>query len=640
MAIVKVYNRDGSEYGELNTNDYVFNNEMITFEPTKFSIVLYPYIKINGVYYVNDGGDFYSTGKSNNSAVMMRSTSTYLYKNSPYFDDTEGFMSNEVKTPNSFSDRVSLGAVSQSWYKTKEILWPWETYYIPGYGIDGAAINGNGLIVGYNKEEDGYKYKNVLKYDDYFSALPQKYCYVSKTLNKFYWLYEDFNYSYTDSNKCRLGGRVVKLKYSSGTLVAQVIGDTTLNYQSIKFNPKEDICWLFFRKPVDSLSKSLKIFYDCSNTTFGYEKAIVDIVVDYSDAFEFKLNDIEIRQLDFNTISDISFDHNCYYLNNKVSSPYQLENLPDINTTKNISTTNWTKVAKSLITTDDSFNITPTSSYGTNALKSYTFNHDKNNSDAAVKWNQKTIKLNTRLTNVQYIKSHKNGIGSRPPVDGIFNEQLAFEQDFSGSRTDLGLLGASASATSKLRLVMGAKEKANGFINYGLYKANITHNLPTSIGNINAIQYTEYTNDPNYITNFYWSGTYKELGSDYHIGNATVTVKANMAIDYHSGSSDPSPYAIGVLVMVKDESPWSDMSVEVTSSVDNIDLMVKLVNNTLSEVEIYANSDLAYTLQPLETYIYTITNANIVVSYYPEANINFTDPITGEKRVYYLKDLM
>ena len=58
MATVTVYNRDGTEYGTLDTSKYIFNNDLIGFESKKLDINIYPYVKINGTYYVNDGEEF------------------------------------------------------------------------------------------------------------------------------------------------------------------------------------------------------------------------------------------------------------------------------------------------------------------------------------------------------------------------------------------------------------------------------------------------------------------------------------------------------------------------------------------------------------------------------------------------------
>lgn len=81
MAQVTVYNRDGSVYGTLDTDKYLFNNDAIKSEPTKWDTTLYPYVKINGVYYVNDGGEFSSSAKGNNSAVLLSTSNTYLWNN-------------------------------------------------------------------------------------------------------------------------------------------------------------------------------------------------------------------------------------------------------------------------------------------------------------------------------------------------------------------------------------------------------------------------------------------------------------------------------------------------------------------------------------------------------------------------------
>lgn len=78
MAIVTVYNRDGTEYGTLDTNQYLFNNSLIGFEPTKLDVNIYPYVKINGVYYINDGGEFASKGRADNSAGLMDIAYCYI----------------------------------------------------------------------------------------------------------------------------------------------------------------------------------------------------------------------------------------------------------------------------------------------------------------------------------------------------------------------------------------------------------------------------------------------------------------------------------------------------------------------------------------------------------------------------------
>ena len=79
MATVTVYNRDGTEYGTLDTSKYIFNNNLIGFEPKKLDINIYPYVKINGTYYVNDGEEFQSVGRADNSAALMDKNSCYKW---------------------------------------------------------------------------------------------------------------------------------------------------------------------------------------------------------------------------------------------------------------------------------------------------------------------------------------------------------------------------------------------------------------------------------------------------------------------------------------------------------------------------------------------------------------------------------
>lgn len=93
MAKVTVYNRDGSVYGTLETSRYVFNNNVIGFEPVKLDTNLYPYVKVNGTYFVNDGEEFYSKGRLDNSSGLSSLESLYREKNqhtpaSVYFTDS------------------------------------------------------------------------------------------------------------------------------------------------------------------------------------------------------------------------------------------------------------------------------------------------------------------------------------------------------------------------------------------------------------------------------------------------------------------------------------------------------------------------------------------------------------------------
>jgi hypothetical protein len=80
MAIRTVYNRDGSVYGEIDTNDYVFNNSSISSTEQAFDVDLYPYVKVDGVFFINDGLPWGSKRKARNagdSAVMMSIFSAY-----------------------------------------------------------------------------------------------------------------------------------------------------------------------------------------------------------------------------------------------------------------------------------------------------------------------------------------------------------------------------------------------------------------------------------------------------------------------------------------------------------------------------------------------------------------------------------
>lgn len=80
MAIVTVYNRDGTEYDTLDTKQYIFNNNLIGFEPVILDTKIYPYVKINGVYYKNDGEEFFSRGRSDNSAGLQSINNAFCIK--------------------------------------------------------------------------------------------------------------------------------------------------------------------------------------------------------------------------------------------------------------------------------------------------------------------------------------------------------------------------------------------------------------------------------------------------------------------------------------------------------------------------------------------------------------------------------
>ena len=81
MAIKTVYNRDGSIYGELDTDKYLFNNTLIGSEPVKLDVELYPYVKIAGVYYKNDGEEWFTKSRANDSAGIISKSGAFKYKN-------------------------------------------------------------------------------------------------------------------------------------------------------------------------------------------------------------------------------------------------------------------------------------------------------------------------------------------------------------------------------------------------------------------------------------------------------------------------------------------------------------------------------------------------------------------------------
>lgn len=81
MSIRTVYNRDGSVYGELNTDDFVFNNDAISSTPVVLDTKIYPYVKINGVYYINDGQEWFTKGRSGDSGSMMSNNVCYVWQN-------------------------------------------------------------------------------------------------------------------------------------------------------------------------------------------------------------------------------------------------------------------------------------------------------------------------------------------------------------------------------------------------------------------------------------------------------------------------------------------------------------------------------------------------------------------------------
>lgn len=146
MAIVKVYNRDGAEYGTLDTSQYVFNNNLIGFEPTKLDSSIYPYVKVNGVYYVNDGEEFSSKGRADNSAGLMNLTTAYLDKNSNPLSSSRIYINEySYDVLNNYITQSSLQNAGES--LASKIA-------IRDYQIQGSPISGLSFVKSMIKEGD------------------------------------------------------------------------------------------------------------------------------------------------------------------------------------------------------------------------------------------------------------------------------------------------------------------------------------------------------------------------------------------------------------------------------------------------------------------------------------------------------
>ena len=81
MAIVKVYDRNRLECGEIDTEDFVFSNYSSAGGVIEnLDKVAFPYVKIDGVYFQNDGNTWeYVDG--NKTAKLMRKECSYLWDN-------------------------------------------------------------------------------------------------------------------------------------------------------------------------------------------------------------------------------------------------------------------------------------------------------------------------------------------------------------------------------------------------------------------------------------------------------------------------------------------------------------------------------------------------------------------------------
>lgn len=130
MAIVTVYNRDGTEYGVLDTKQYIFNNNLIGYEPVKLDTKIYPYVKTNGVYYKNDGEEFFSKGRSDNSAGLQSLNNAFVINNSTSLHKIK-IGSDEVYTG---KDADSTVIKSTTWDSISKV---------GGYGVSGKALIGS-----------------------------------------------------------------------------------------------------------------------------------------------------------------------------------------------------------------------------------------------------------------------------------------------------------------------------------------------------------------------------------------------------------------------------------------------------------------------------------------------------------------
>ena len=137
MATVTVYNRDGTEYGTLDTSKYIFNNSLIGFEPKKLDINMYPYVKINGTYYVNDGEEFQSVERSDNSAALMDKNHCYKWGNqiSPinlFFFEDESISHPEGKGRIVFENLTENGfEYNKTYYESFRVGNEWVGNYQP-----------------------------------------------------------------------------------------------------------------------------------------------------------------------------------------------------------------------------------------------------------------------------------------------------------------------------------------------------------------------------------------------------------------------------------------------------------------------------------------------------------------------------
>lgn len=149
MAIVTVYNRDGTEYGTLDTNQYLFNNSLIGFKLTKLDVNIYPYVKINGVYYINDGGEFASKSRADNSAGLMDKTTSFLRKGENFLTTVTEFMKH------SCTDEIKQVKVHEIYEYAKQ-------FSVPGYKLNNILLNGWGYPQGKDSTPKLFHFKNAV----------------------------------------------------------------------------------------------------------------------------------------------------------------------------------------------------------------------------------------------------------------------------------------------------------------------------------------------------------------------------------------------------------------------------------------------------------------------------------------------
>lgn len=130
MALVTVQQRNSSYKKIINTDDYVFDNNVPTgsaqFNPAEYAIV-----KVGRTYYINDGQPFDFTGPTS-SAILQKIEYLYL---------------DEALVKGAHKIKIGVDPVYGEWTGTRTYTpiqtsdWAVE-YSIPGYGVSGKALIG------------------------------------------------------------------------------------------------------------------------------------------------------------------------------------------------------------------------------------------------------------------------------------------------------------------------------------------------------------------------------------------------------------------------------------------------------------------------------------------------------------------